>query len=375
MPTVIAIEAKPVEFEGIDTGFLHLYLVKTVTDEQGRVISEKVIRGTAGSNGDLETLADANLATSPDRRGSDTPEERHREVLDLGTRNANDVWKIMVQHANNIEAADLDYSIDIIREAPGGDLNSNSVVASVLHSAGLDLTKSFPDGVSRSDAPLYGQLQYMYVDDILYGTGNNDRIMGGIGNDRLYGRNGNDRLSGEDGNDRINAGNGNDTLFGGDKSDYVGGATGHDALYGGTGHDLLFGSSGKDRLSGGSGNDRLYGGSEQDNLIGGSGQDAFVFYTAPNGTTDVDVVRDFSVADDTIWLQNSVFKEVGSAGRLKSALFRTGDEARDSTDRIIYDRDDGFLYYDADGTGAIEQVAFAKLSVGLRITSLDFQII
>ena len=88
MPTVIAIEAKPVEFEGIDSGFLHLYLVKTVTDEQGRVISEKVIRGTAGSNGDLETLADANLATSPDRRGSDTPEERHRKVLDLGTRDA-----------------------------------------------------------------------------------------------------------------------------------------------------------------------------------------------------------------------------------------------------------------------------------------------
>src|ERR687898_2756564 len=89
MPTVIAIEAKPVEFEGIDTGFLHLYLVKTVTDEQGRVVSEKVIRGTAGSNGDLETLVDANLATSPDRRGSDTLEERHREILDLGTRDAN----------------------------------------------------------------------------------------------------------------------------------------------------------------------------------------------------------------------------------------------------------------------------------------------
>ncbi|MCD6070392.1 MAG: hypothetical protein K0S42_908, partial [Microvirga sp.] len=62
MPTVIAIEAKPVEVRGVDTGFLHLYLVKTVTDEQGRVISEKVIRGTAGSNGDLETLVDADLA-------------------------------------------------------------------------------------------------------------------------------------------------------------------------------------------------------------------------------------------------------------------------------------------------------------------------
>ena len=224
MPTVIAIEAKPVEFEGLDSGFLHLYLVKTVTDEQGRVVSEKVIRGTAGSNGDLETLVDANLATSPDRRGSDTPEERHRKVLDLGTRDANDVWQVMVQHANNIEKADLDYSVDIFEEVSGGDLNSNSVVASVLHSVGLNLSTSFPDGVSRSDAPLYGQLQYMNVDDALFGTANSDRILGGVGNDRLYGRDGNDRLYGEDGNDRLYGEVGNDALYGGNGNDSLAGS-------------------------------------------------------------------------------------------------------------------------------------------------------
>jgi|GEM_PF-6690736 len=338
MPTVIAIEAKPVELEGIDTGFLHLYLVKTVTDEQGRVISEKVIRGTAGSNGDLETLVDADLATSVDRRGSDTPEERHREVLDLGTRDANDVWKIMVQHANNIEKADLDYSIDIFRKAPGGDLNSNSVVASVLHSVGLNLTTSFPDGVSRSDAPLYGQLQYMYVDDALFGTANSDLIRGGVGNDRLSSGRGNDTVSGDSGNDRI------------------------------------YGSSGDDRLSGGSGDDRLYGGWGLDSFRGGDGKDAFVFYSAA-AATNIDTIRDFSIADDTIWLQNSVFKGIGSAGRLKLGIFRTSEEARDATDRIIYDRDDGVLYYDADGTGVSEQVAVAKVSAGLRLTSLDFLII
>jgi hypothetical protein len=375
MPTVIAIEAKPVEFEGIDTGFFHLYLVKTVTDEQGRVVSEKVIRGTAGSEGDLETLADANLATSPDRRGSDTPEERHRKELDLGARDANDVWKIMVQHANNIEKADLDYSIDIFREARGGDLNSNSVVASVLHSVGLSLSRSLPDEISRSDAPLYGQLQYMDVNDTLFGTGNSDRMMGGIGNDRLYSGSGDDRLSGESGNDRLHASNGDDTLYGGGGNDKLEGRADNDALYGGGGNDRLYGSSGDDKLSGNSGNDRLYGGSGHDTLTGGLGEDIFVFSTAPNNTTNVDTIRSFSVASDTIWLQNSVFKEVGSAGRLKSGVFRTSDEARDSTDRIIYDRDDGVLYYDADGSGASEQVAFAKLSIGLRMTSLDFHIV
>jgi hypothetical protein len=43
------------------------------------------------------------------------------------------------------------------------------------------LNTSFPDGVRRSDAPLHGQLQYMYVDDTLFGTANSDRIMGASG--------------------------------------------------------------------------------------------------------------------------------------------------------------------------------------------------
>jgi Ca2+-binding RTX toxin-like protein len=375
MPTVIAIEAKPVEFEGLDSGFLHLYLVKTVTDDQGRVVSEKVIRGTAGSNGDLETLVDANLATSPDRRGSDTSEERHRKVLDLGTRDADDVWQIMVQHANNIEKADLDYSVDILEGVSGGDLNSNSVVASVLHSVGLNLSTSLPVGVSRSEAPLYGQLQYMNVDDALFGTANSDRVLGGIGNDRLYGRDGNDRLYGEDGNDRLHGSDGNDALFGADGNDSLDGQAGNDALDGGSGNDRLYGSFGDDVLSAGSGNDRLYGESGADILRGGSGKDAFVYNALPNSPEDVDTIRDFSVANDTFWLNNKVFTGLGNEGQLKSAAFRTGTEAHDSTDRVIFDRINGVLYYDQDGTGATEQVMVAKLSTGLRMTNLDILVI
>ncbi|WP_404290613.1 calcium-binding protein [Microvirga sp. RSM25] len=375
MPTVIAIEAKPVEFEGLDSGFLHLYLVKTVTDDQGRVVSEKVIRGTAGSNGDLETLVDANLATSPDRRGSDTHEERHRKVLDLGTRDADDVWQIMVQHANNIEKADLDYSVDILKEVSGGDLNSNSVVASVLHSVGLNLSTSLPVGVSRSDAPLYGQLQYMNVDDALFGTANSDWVLGGVGDDRLYGRDGNDRLYGEDGSDRLHGSSGDDRLYGGNGNDSLDGRAGNDALDGGSGADHLYGSFGDDVLSAGSGNDRLYGESGADTLHSGSGKDAFVYNAVPNSPADVDTIRDFSVAHDTFWLNNKVFTGLGSEGELKSSAFRTGTEAHDATDRVIYDRTNGVLYYDQDGSGATEQVVVAKLSTGLKMTNLDILVI
>ena len=75
MPTTIAIESKDVEYEGFNTEFQHLYLVKTVTDSQGRVLSEKVIRGSNLSDGSLGTVANVDLAASPDRRGARTPVE------------------------------------------------------------------------------------------------------------------------------------------------------------------------------------------------------------------------------------------------------------------------------------------------------------
>ncbi|WP_281024359.1 calcium-binding protein [Microvirga calopogonii] len=339
MPTVIAIEAKPLEFHDINSGFFHLYLVKTETDATGRVLSEKVIRGSLEGFGQLGTIADADLASSPDRRGSDTPQERHRTLLDLGSRDANDVWKVMVQHANNIDKAGLPYSADIFQQSPGGDLNSNSVIASVLYTAGLDWAKSLPVGVSRSEAPLYGQLQYMNVNDVLSGTAHIDRIHGGVGNDR------------------IKAGQANDTIFG-------------DA-----GNDVLYGNSGDDNLSGGASDDQLYGSSGNDILRGGSGKDAFVFHAALNESTNVDTIRDFSVKDDTVWLENSVFTAAGPTGRLNSAAFWTGEAAHDATDRVIYDRDHGILYYDPDGTGAAEQIAFAKLAIGLKMTYADFKIV
>ncbi|MBB4039959.1 hypothetical protein GGR34_001606 [Microvirga flocculans] len=339
MPTVIAIEAKPVDLEGVISGFLHLYLVKTVTDSHGHVLSEKVIRGSLESDGRLGTIANVDLAFSPDRRGSDTPAERHRTVLDIGTRNAGDVWKVMVQHAVDIDRAELRYSFDIFRQLPGYDLNSNSVVASLLHTVGLDWATSLPVGVSRSEVPLYGQLQDMRVNDTLSGTANKDRILGGVGSDQ------------------IKAGQSNDIIWGE------------------TGNDRLYGNSGNDTISGGIGNDRLYGSYGKDVLSGGSGQDVFVFHTSPHGTRDADTIRDFSVRDDTIWLENKIFSALGAAGALKSSAFWTGDEAHDATDRIIYDRADGVLYYDRDGTGAADQIAVAKLAEGLRLTSADFRIV
>lgn len=339
MPTTIAIEAKPLTFRNIDSGFYHLYLVKTVTDDEGNVVSERVIRGSLGRDGTLQTLAGTNLATSPDRRSQDSLDERRHTVLDLGGRDADDVWAIMVQHAANIDRANLRYSLDIFRELPGRDVNSNSVVASVLNSVGIDWTTSLPVGIERNEAPLYGQLSDMLVNDAIRGTGRADAILGGVGNDRLNGRAENDRLGGENGNDILRGGVGDDTLSGGN---------GHDRLYGELGADLF---------------------------TGGAGRDAFVFNTRPDGTIDVDSITDFSVRDDTIFMDNAAFRALGRAGGLRSSAFWTGDEAHDASDRLIYDSDDGVLYYDSDGTGSAEQVAVTRLDEELQLTARDFRII
>lgn len=41
-------------------------------------------------------------------------------------------------------------------------------------------------------------------------------------------------------------------------------------------------------------------------------------------------------------------------------------------DRIIYEKDTGELYYDADGTGNVRAVLFAKLETNLDLTHQDF---
>jgi Ca2+-binding RTX toxin-like protein len=56
---------------------------------------------------------------------------------------------------------------------------------------------------------------------------------------------------------------------------------------------------------------------------------------------------------------------------LSSAQFAIGSIAADTSDRFIYDSQTGSLFFDADGTGAIEQVQVATLSTGLAMTHND----
>ncbi len=67
--------------------------------------------------------------------------------------------------------------------------------------------------------------------------------------------------------------------------------------------------------------------------------------------------------------------KAGAKGGLKADAFWTGSAAHDANDRIIYNDDTGYLYYDRDGTGGAQQQAIAKLSKHLEITHKDFFIV
>ena len=200
----------------------------------------------------------------------------------------------------------------------------------------------------------------------LYGTGGGDAIVLGQGanahlaltNTTVFGLGGNDRITAALGHDRVYGGRGNDRLAGG---------PGDDALFGEVGNDVLSGGPGKDWISGGPGRDKLNG---------GPGADGFVFDSKLSARFNVDVIYGFNPKEDTIYLDNAVFKKAGRGTpdhplKIKKAFFWAGEEAHDANDRILYDKSTGALSYDPDGTGSAAAVQFAQLSKNLKFSYHD----
>ncbi len=154
-----------------------------------------------------------------------------------------------------------------------------------------------------------------------------------------------------------------------------------DRMIGGIGADRFDGGEGNDTLSGASGNDWLKGGLGLDRLSGGKERDIFVFDTTPNRSTNVDTIIDFNVRDDSIHLDNAIFKALGKGGTpmkpvaMKAGYFHAGKAAHDANDRIVYDKKTGALFYDADGTGKTAQVKFATLTNKPVLKATDFFVI
>ncbi|MBJ6124659.1 polysaccharide lyase family 7 protein [Microvirga sp. BT325] len=137
--------------------------------------------------------------------------------------------------------------------------------------------------------------------------------------------------------------------------------------------DKLTGSSGNDRIEGKGGNDIIWGKSGNDILVGSSGKDSFTFDTKPR-SNNIDVILKFSVKDDTIRLNDTVFTKLQS-GRLSPESFVIGAKALDAQDRIIYNNKTGGLFYDPDGSGQIRAIQFARIDKNLKLKAADFLVI
>ena len=64
-----------------------------------------------------------------------------------------------------------------------------------------------------------------------------------------------------------------------------------------------------------------------------------------------------------------------ATGTLAASAFRIGAGAADASDRIIYDDDNGALFFDPDGLGGAAAVRFATLDAGLAMSNVDFLVV
>jgi serralysin len=216
--------------------------------------------------------------------------------------------------------------------------------------------------------------------DHITGNSHANVLDGGAGADRMDGLGGNDTYYIDDPGDRVaDTGGGHDAVLA--RTSYIlldtsgveilqaANLDGRSAL-------KLTGNASANTITGNAGSNVLDGGAGRDTLTGGPGRDQFAFTTEP-GKGNRDLIADFSVADDTIRLDRTVFKALQKGGLPARAFWvaSSGHGAHDASDRIVYDETAGALSYDPDGTGRMKAVVFAMLESGLALTAHDFFVI
>jgi serralysin len=195
-----------------------------------------------------------------------------------------------------------------------------------------------------------------------------------------------------------------ETATGTNKSDKLTGTADDDIISGLGGNDKIYGLAGNDTINGGSGKDKLYG---------GDGQDTFVFDTAVK-KGHFDQIMDFKPSDDTIQISLAALKAFKVKGpktsdvhskkssddkgkpddkggskksvgfdklfvkgqKLQKKFFNVGTKLNDnpdgSNDYIFYNKKNGFVYLDVDGSGKGKGIEILKVKPGTTLTADDF---
>ena len=144
----------------------------------------------------------------------------------------------------------------------------------------------------------------------------------------------------------------NDTLYGLGGADVLDGRSGQDELHGGEGADTLLGGLGDDTLIGGAGDDLLIGGGEDDLLTGGEGRDTFAWESGD--VPGSDLITDFTVGADSLDLGNLLVGTSEPLDALVSKALNGDDVAQAELNdyfTISQDGDNTIIEVDIDASG------------------------
>ena len=264
--------------------------------------------------------------------------------------------------------------------------------------------------LASGTAVLGAASEVMHGFEHLIGTNGNDRIIGTTAANNLFGGAGNDIIDGGSGNDFLDGGTGINMLTGGAGNDTyviraagtlivegVGGGTTDSVfasvsfalaaddniermqttLTAGTGAINLTGNALGQQIFGNAGANRLDGKGGNDTLTGGAGADVFVF-TSTLGAGNVDRIVGYSGPADQIEIDNAVFTGMIDNNLALAASAFTANLtglATLATQRIIYETDTGFLFFDQDGTGGVAARHFATVTIGTALAASEFTVI
>ena len=222
--------------------------------------------------------------------------------------------------------------------------------------------------------------------DTLRGSFWADVLNGGSGRDTMIGGDGNDAYTVDNRNDKIieEKGNGIDSVstmiktytLGANLENLAASGSVKFELTGNARNNSITGSKQADTISTLGGNDTILSGGGKDVVFGGGGKDSF-FFTGPGSGADADRIMDFSHKDDTIQLLKFGFASLPATGPLAADMFRASNngQAHDANDVVLYDKNDGRLYYDGDGDGAGARILLAIFAHAPTVTAADILVV